>query len=180
MNHTNVISVSSTPKMVRYASITLSKIHQEEPFLFDVDGKQYRVAYVPGDSDSPMFGGNSNWRGPIWFPMNYLIIESLHRYHDFFGDRFRIECPTGSGNLMNLAEVAREIQNRLLAIFLCDGKGRPCHQYDDRYHRDPYWKDLLLFHEYFHGDSGAGLGASHQTGWTALVSTLLEMKYDST
>lgn len=161
-----------------YGIRSLSKVHEKEPFIFNVHGHEYKVAYVPGDSDSPMFGGNSNWRGPIWFPMNYLIIESLYKYHDYFGDNFQIECPTGSGNMMNLAQVAKEIQNRLLSIFVCDKAGRPCHKQDSKYDEDPNWKNLVLFYEYFHGDTGAGLGASHQTGWTALVSQLFEMKYE--
>lgn len=158
-----------------YGIRSLSKVHLKEPYVFHVDGAEYRVAYVPGDSDSPMFGGNSNWRGPIWFPMNYLIIESLYKYHEFFGDRFLIECPTGSGNLMNLAQVAAEIQRRLLSIFEESEAGRPCHGGHSKYRQDPHWKDLVLFYEYFHGDSGSGLGASHQTGWTSLVSTIFDL-----
>lgn len=160
-----------------YGIRSLSKIHEQHPYVFHVDGNEYKVAYVPGDSDSAMFGGNSNWRGPIWLPMNYLLIESLMKYHDYFGDRFQIECPTGSGNLMNLAQVAKEIERRLLSIFICEGEGRPCHRGEERYRSDPAWKELVLFYEYFHGDSGAGLGASHQTGWTALVARLFDMKY---
>src|SRR5262249_27019893 len=138
-------------------------------------GRENRVAYVPGDSDSGMFGGNSNWRGPIWFPVNYLLVEALERYHHFYGDAVRVECPTGSGRLMNLAEVAAELAGRLTRIFLPNAQGgRPCHGSIPYYAEDPHWRDLVLFYEYFHGDNGRGLGASHQTGWTALVARLLE------
>jgi hypothetical protein len=122
-----------------------------------------------------MFGGNSNWRGPVWFPLNYLLIEALERYHHFYGDTLRVECPTGSGRWMTLDQVAREIDRRLTRLFLPDAAGRrPCHGDDLRFARDPYWRDLLLFHEYFHGDTGRGCGASHQTGWTALVIRCFE------
>jgi hypothetical protein len=130
---------------------------------------------VPGDANTSLFGGNSNWRGPIWFPVNFLLIEALERYHHFYGNSFRVECPTGSGRFLNLQEVAQELQKRLAALFLADAEGRrPCHGADRRYAEDPHWKDLVLFHEYFHGDNGTGLGASHQTGWTALASHLIE------
>ena len=122
-----------------------------------------------------MFGGNSNWRGPVWMPINYLLIESLERYHHFYGDAFEVELPTGSGRRATLHEAAKEIASRLTRLFLPDATGRrPCHGDDPRYRDDPDWKDLVLFHEYFHGEDGRGLGASHQTGWTALVASLLE------
>jgi len=157
-----------------YGIRSLSKIHLEEPFVFDGGGSEHIVRYVPGESDSPMFGGNSNWRGPVWFPLNYLLIQSLRRYHSFYGDTFQIECPTGSGNFMALDAVADEIQRRLVKLFVPDENGnRPCHGGDERYRDDKHWKDHVLFYEYFHGDTGKGLGASHQTGWTALVSELL-------
>jgi hypothetical protein len=133
------------------------------------------VRYEPGDSSSGLFGGNSNWRGPVWFPMNYLLIEALERYHHFYGDTLQIEFPTGSGRRLNLRRVAHELAARLCRIFLLDDNGRrPCQGDDARYVSDPHWCDLLLFHEYFHGDDGRGLGASHQTGWTALVTRCLE------
>jgi hypothetical protein len=158
-----------------YGVRALSQYHQDKPFIMNIDGQQHRVGYVPGESDSGLFGGNSNWRGPIWFPVNYLLIEALERYHHFFGDALRVECPTGSGRLMNLKQVADEITSRLIGLFLPDQSGRrPCHGNQTRYATDPHWKDLLLFHEYFHGDSGRGIGASHQTGWTALVVNLLQ------
>jgi hypothetical protein len=149
---------------------SLSKVHEDQPYVFRLGGEEYRVAYVPGESDSALFGGNSNWRGPVWFPVNYLLIEALERYHRFYGDTLRVECPTGSGTAMTLGEVAGELSRRLARLFLPAGpSGRPCHGGIRLYADDPYWKDLLLFHEYFHGDTGQGLGASHQTGWTALV-----------
>jgi hypothetical protein len=133
-------------------------------------GTTYSVEYAPGESVSGLFGGNSNWRGPVWLPLNYLLIEALDRYHLFYGDDLKVECPTGSGQLMTLSEVAREIERRLSAIFLPDSSGvRPVHGGDSRYARDPYWKDLVLFYEYFHGETGRGVGASHQTGWTTLI-----------
>jgi hypothetical protein len=154
---------------------SLSRVHAERPFVLDVGGNEYRVDYVPGESTTGLFGGNSNWRGPVWFPLNYLLIESLERYHRFYGEGFRIECPTGSGRLMNLGEVAQEIAARLAGLFLPDETGRrPCHGADPRFATDPAWKDLLLFHEYFHGDDGRGCGAAHQTGWTALAVRCLE------
>ena len=153
---------------------SLSKYHQENPFEFNLSGELHRVGYVPGESDSWMFGGNSNWRGPIWFPLNYLLIESGRRYYDFYGESIQIECPTGSGQILSLQQSTDEIQSRLTKLFLANENGaRPCHAGDAHYKSDPNWQDLLLFHEYFHGDTGAGLGASHQTGWTGLVSTLL-------
>jgi hypothetical protein len=140
-----------------------------------VDGQEHRVAYVPGESDSWLFGGNSNWRGPIWFPVNYLLVEALERYHHFYGDSLRVECPTGSGRFATLDEVAGDLVSRLTRIFLADQNGnRPCHGSDPRYAGDPHFRDLLLFSEYFHGDDGHGVGASHQTGWTALVTACLE------
>ncbi len=154
---------------------SLSAVHQEHPFVFDYVGGTSSVGYVPGESNSAMFGGNSNWRGPVWFPLNYLIIESLRSYYTYFGDSVQVECPTGSGKNMNLREVADEIERRLVRLFLRDEHGlRPCHGTDPRYANDPNWRDLILFYEYFHGDNGKGLGASHQTGWTALVATMLE------
>ncbi|MFT7643468.1 MAG: hypothetical protein ACI9G1_005233 [Pirellulaceae bacterium] len=157
-----------------YGVRSLSKIHQDQPFVFRGGGSEHIVQYVPGESDSPMFGGNSNWRGPVWFPLNYLLIQALRRYHAFYGESFKIECPTGSGNLMTLGAVADEIRSRLVKLFLPDESGRrPCHGDEQRYQDDDNWKEHVLFYEYFHGDSGKGLGASHQTGWTALVSELL-------
>lgn len=153
-----------------YGIRSLSRMHAEAPFVFHAGREEHRVAYVPGESDSGMFGGNSNWRGPVWFPLNYLLIEALERYHHFYGDEFQVECPTGSGQMMSLAQVARELSSRLCRLFLPDGQGqRPCHGEDARFVEDPDFRELVLFHEYFHGDSGRGLGAAHQTGWTALV-----------
>jgi hypothetical protein len=134
----------------------------------------YSVCYEPAESTTGLFGGNSNWRGPIWFPLNFLIIESLQKYHYYYGDDFRVEFPTGSGEMMTLWEVARELSKRLASIFLRDSKGRrPVYGSVEAFQSDADWRDHILFYEYFHGDTGAGLGASHQTGWTALVAKLL-------
>ena len=149
---------------------SVSKFHQNSPYIFNAGGVEHRVDYDPGESTTGLFGGNSNWRGPIWFPINFLILEALERYHHFYGDSFQVECPTGSGRMMNLRQVALELSSRLASIFLPDARGdRPCHGGDSRFVNDPYWRDLVLFHEYFHGETGRGLGASHQTGWTALA-----------
>jgi hypothetical protein len=154
---------------------SLSKFHDKSPFVFNVGSEQFRVDYIPGESNSGFFGGNSNWRGPIWFPLNYLLIESLERYHHFYGDTLQVECPTGSGRMMNLKQVAQELNARLTRLLLPDEKGRrPCHGPSETYSDDPHFRDLVLFHEYFHGDTGQGLGASHQTGWTSLVVRCLE------
>ncbi len=154
---------------------SLSRVHKDAPYVFDHDGQQMKVGYVPGESSTGMFGGNSNWRGPVWFPLNYLIIESLERYHYFYGETLKMEYPTGSGRMYNLREIADHLRARLISLFLPgkDGK-RPCHGDDERFRRDPHWKDLLLYHEYFHAESGKGLGASHQTGWTALVAQMYQ------
>jgi hypothetical protein len=153
----------------------ISRVHKDEPYVLRVDGTEYRVAYEPGESTSGLFGGNSNWRGPIWFPINFLIVEALQKFHHYLGDQFTVECPTGSGNMLTLEQVAREISQRLSSIFLNDDNGRrPVFGHAERFQRDPHWHDLIPFHEYFHGDSGAGIGASHQTGWTALVAKLLQ------
>jgi hypothetical protein len=154
---------------------SLSRAHAEQPYVFRLDGAEHRVDYVPGEGDTGSFGGNSNWRGPVWFPLNYLLVESLERYHHYYGDSLRVECPTGSGRLMNLSEVARELQRRLGDLFLPRaGGGRPVHGEDRRYAEDPHWRDLVLFYEYFHAENGRGVGASHQTGWTALVVRCFE------
>jgi Glycosyl hydrolase family 63 C-terminal domain len=158
-----------------YGMRSLSKIHAEFPYRLTLENRDYSIDYCPGDSNTDFFGGNSNWRGPIWFPINFLLIEALDRYHTFYGDSFTIECPTGSGNFMNLRQVADEISNRLSNLFLRDKTGRrPCHGEDARYANSPFWKDLVLFYEHFHGDDGRGIGASHQTGWTSLVSLCIE------
>jgi hypothetical protein len=157
-----------------YGIRALSRYHAERPFVLWAGGQEHRVSYVPGDSDSGLFGGNSNWRGPVWFPVNYLLIEALERYDHFYGDSLLVEVPTGSGRKMRLKDAARELAARLVRIFLPDGSGRrPCHGDDRRYAEHPLWRDLVLFYEYFHGDNGRGLGASHQTGWTALASRLI-------
>jgi hypothetical protein len=140
-----------------------------------VHGNQHRVDYAPGDSTTGLFGGNSNWRGPVWFPLNYLVIEALERYHHYYGDSLKVECPVGSGRLLNLEQVAAELSTRLSSIFLPGPDGRrPCHGSEPRYATDPHFAGLVLFHEYFHGEDGRGVGASHQTGWTALVARCLE------
>ena len=154
---------------------SVSRIHRDKPYVFTVANEEYRVDYVPGEATSYLFGGNSNWRGPIWFPINFLIVEALERYHLFFGEGFKVECPVGSGKMLTLKEVAQELSRRLASIFLPDENGmRPCHGGITKYESDPYWRDLVLFHEYFHGETGRGCGASHQTGWTALAVKLLE------
>ena len=159
-----------------YGIRALSKYHDEHPYVFNVGGQDYRVNYLPAESDTGMFGGNSNWRGPIWMPVNALLIRALLSFYLYYGDSFKIECPTGSGNLMNLFEVAREISNRLIRIFLQDKSGRrPVYGATEKFQTDPQWKDYILFYEYFHGDNGAGLGASHQTGWTGVVAKLIEL-----
>jgi hypothetical protein len=154
---------------------SLSKFHRDHPASLRLGSEELLVRYVPGDSDSGLFGGNSNWRGPVWLPLNYLLIEALKRFHRFYGDSLRVECPTGSGRTSTLLEVAEELEGRLARLFLPDARGRrPIHGDRARYAGDPYFRDLLLFHEYFDGDDGRGLGASHQTGWTALVANVLE------
>jgi len=161
-----------------YGIRALSRYHADHPYVFNVHGQEYRVNYLPAESDTGMFGGNSNWRGPIWMPVNALLIRALLQFYLFYGDNFKIECPTGSGNLMNLFEVAREIANRLTRIFLRDKEKsgrRPVYGGTEKFQTDPHWKDNILFYEYFHGDNGAGLGASHQTGWTGLVAKLIEI-----
>ena len=159
-----------------YGIRALSRYHAEHPYVFNVNGQEYRVNYLPAESDTGMFGGNSNWRGPIWMPVNALLIRALLSFYLYYGDNFKIECPTGSGNLMNLFEVAREIANRLNRIFLRDKSGRrPVYGGTEKFQTDPHWKDYILFYEYFHGDNGAGLGASHQTGWTGLVAKMIEL-----
>jgi hypothetical protein len=154
---------------------SMSAVHRERPYVLHVDGITYTVSYEPGESSTGLFGGNSNWRGPVWFPINYLLIEALQKFHHYYGDGFRVECPSGSGQMLTLGEVATELSRRLSRIFLRDAQGeRPVYRGRDVFQRDPHWRDLLLFYEYFHGDSGAGVGASHQTGWTALVAKLLQ------
>jgi hypothetical protein len=158
-----------------YGIRSISRFHEREPYVFHSMGQDYRVDYVPGESNTGLFGGNSNWRGPIWFPLNFLIVEALERYHHFYGDDFKVECPRGSGRRMNLQEISREIASRLTRIFLPDASGRrPVHGDDRLYADDPNFRDLVLFYEYFHGDTGRGVGASHQTGWTALVLKCVE------
>ena len=158
-----------------YGIRSLSRYHADHPYVFSVGGQEYRVGYLPAESDFGMFGGNSNWRGPIWMPMNALIIRALMHYFVYYGDNFKIECPTGSGTLMNLFEVAKEIAHRLTRIFLSDGGRRPVFGGTEKFQHDAHWRDNLLFYEYFHGDNGAGIGASHQTGWTGVIANLIEI-----
>ena len=159
-----------------YGIRALSRYHADHPFHVNVSGQDYTVAYLPGESDSGMFGGNSNWRGPIWMPVNALIIRALIQYFSYYGDDFKVECPTGSGNMMNLYQVAENIGKRLTNIFLKNEKGeRPVYGGTRKFQDDPYWKDNILFYEYFHGDNGAGIGASHQTGWTGVVARIMHL-----
>jgi hypothetical protein len=154
---------------------SLSRYHEAHPYCLTVNGVDYRVDYEPAESRTGMFGGNSNWRGPVWFPINYLIIETLQKYHYYYGDSFLVECPTGSGQMMNLWDVATELSRRLTRAFLRGEDGRrPVYGGVEAFQTDPHWRDLVLFYEYFHGDNGAGLGASHQTGWTGLVAKLMQ------
>jgi len=159
-----------------YGIRSLSKFHEHHPFVLNVSGQEHRLNYLPAESDTGMFGGNSNWRGPVWMPINTLIIRALLNFYLYYGDNFKIECPTGSGKLMNLFEVSKEISDRLTRIFLPDEHARrPVNGGTEKFQSDPFWRDNILFYEYFHGDNGAGLGASHQTGWTGLVAKLIQM-----
>jgi hypothetical protein len=157
----------------------LSKFHKDHPYIFRADHEELVVRYTPGNSDSAMFGGNSNWRGPLWFPVNYLIIESLYRFHHYYGDDFKVECPTGSGSFLTLADISHELTRRLCSIFRRDKSGlRPVFGGNSTLQHDPHFRDHLLFHEYFHGENAQGLGASHQTGWTGLIATLLRRAHE--
>ncbi len=158
-----------------YGIRSVSRFHAKNPYILQLDGHQYQVDYEPAESKNGLFGGNSNWRGPVWFPVNFLIIESLQRFHYYLGDDFKVECPTGSGKEMTLWEVATELSHRLMRIFLRNSSGwRPVYGGTERFQTDPHWRDLILFYEYFHGDNGAGIGAGHQTGWTGLVAKLIQ------
>jgi hypothetical protein len=159
-----------------YGIRALSRVHADHPYVFHAGGQEYRVSYLPAESDSGMFGGNSNWRGPIWMPVNGLIIRALLQYYTYYGDTFTIECPTGSGRKMTLYQVAEELARRLSSIFLRDAQGRrPVYGGARKFQEDPHWRDHILFYEYFHGDNGAGLGASHQTGWTGIIARAMHL-----
>jgi len=161
-----------------YGIRSLSRHHADSPYTYVLDGHTFRVDYAPAESTSGMFGGNSNWRGPVWMPVNALLIRGLLKLYAFYGDDFKVECPTGSGNEMNLFEVAREIGNRLVAIFTRDAEGRrPVYGQSNEFQTDPHWRDHVLFYEYFHGDNGAGIGASHQTGWTGVIARVIEQQH---
>lgn len=158
-----------------YGIRAVSRLHADHPYIFDINGSQFRVDYEPAESSIGLFGGNSNWRGPVWFPVNFLLIESLQKFHYYLGDDFKVECPTGSGQMLTLWEVASELSQRLIRIFLRNSSGqRPVYGGTKKFQTDPHWRDLILFYEYFHGDNGAGIGASHQTGWTGLVAKLIQ------
>ena len=158
-----------------YGIRSISQFHRDHPFKLEIGGRESVVDYVPAESDSGMFGGNSNWRGPIWMPVNVLLIRALLNYYMYYGNSFTVECPTGSGNSMNLGQVAAELSDRLAGLFTRNAEGkRPAHGRNPLFQSDPYWKDLVLFYEYFHADTGAGLGASHQTGWTGLIAKLMQ------
>ncbi|MGN6369987.1 MAG: MGH1-like glycoside hydrolase domain-containing protein, partial [Phycisphaerae bacterium] len=155
---------------------SLSRYHEEHPYVYTVGQQEFRVPYLPGESDTGVFGGNSNWRGPVWMPVNGLILRALLQYYMYFGDAFTIECPTGSGRQMTLYEVAENLAERLTSIFVRDASGRrPVYGDDAVFQNDPQWRDYILFYEYFHGDSGAGLGASHQTGWTGVIARIMHL-----
>jgi hypothetical protein len=167
--------LDETEFLSAYGVRALSRFHHEHPYVFHSKGDAFTVAYLPAESDSGMFGGNSNWRGPIWFPVNFLIIESLQKFHHYYGDDFKVECPTGSGTFLTIDEIANELSRRLVNIFLRDkNHRRPVYGACEKMQTDPHFRDYVLFHEYFHGDNGCGLGASHQTGWTGLVAKLLQ------
>jgi hypothetical protein len=162
-----------------YGIRAMSRFHLEHPYKLNMGGMQYSVDYEPGESNSGIFGGNSNWRGPIWFPLNFLIIESLQKFDYYFGEDFKIECPTGSGQMMTLNEVAMEISHRLGRLFVRGQDGlRPAAGKDAKFQSDPHWADLIQFYEFFHGDNGSGLGANHQTGWTGLIAKLIQQSGD--
>jgi hypothetical protein len=155
---------------------SISRTHLDEPYVLHLDGQDFEVKYLPAESDTAMFGGNSNWRGPVWFPINLLIVRALLQYYLYYGDGFTIECPTGSGVHMTLYQVAQELADRLISTFVPDDQGhRPVYGMTEKFQQDPYWRDHLLFYEYFHGDNGAGIGASHQTGWTGTVARLIQL-----
>jgi hypothetical protein len=159
-----------------YGIRSISKFHEQHPYVFHAGGQEYRVDYLPAESNTGMFGGNSNWRGPVWMPVNVILIRALLSFYLYYGDSFKIECPTGSGHLMNLFEVAKEISDRLSRLFLRDERGRRAvYGGTEKFQADPHWRDHILFYEYFHGDNGAGLGASHQTGWTGVVAKLIQL-----
>jgi hypothetical protein len=154
---------------------SLSRYHKEHPYVLRVNGEDHRVGYEPAESTTGVFGGNSNWRGPVWFPVNFLLVESLQKFHHFFGDKLKVACPSGSRRRLNLWQVASELSRRLNRLFLPGPDGRrPVYGGTEVFQRDPHWRGLIPFHEYFHGDNGAGIGASHQTGWTGLVAKLLQ------
>jgi hypothetical protein len=158
-----------------YGIRALSKVYDDKPYKFNSNGTELSVKYIPGESDSSMFGGNSNWRGPIWFPVNFLLIESLQRFHQYYGEDFKVEHPTGSGQMRTLYEIADDLSARLVSIFTKDHEGkRAVYNHDKRMQLDPDFSKYILFYEYFHGDSGRGVGASHQTGWTGLVAKLIQ------
>jgi hypothetical protein len=160
-----------TPHGVR----SLSRVHRGKPYVFPVGGQSYTVDYEPGESQTGLFGGNSNWRGPIWFPVNYLIIESLQKFHHYYGDDFKIECPTGSGRYLTINEVATELGRRLTRLFTRNEQGRrPVFGQNERLQSDPHFNNYINFHEYFHGEIGRGVGASHQTGWTGLIAKIIQ------
>jgi hypothetical protein len=160
-----------------YGVRSVSRVHAEHPYTMDVGGTHYEVRYRPAESDSGLFGGNSNWRGPIWFPVNYLLIEALQQFHHYYGDDFLVEAPAGSGEQKTLTQIADDLSRRLMGIFLRDTDGRrPVFGGVELFQRDEHWRDLPLFYEYFYGDNGAGIGASHQTGWTGLVAKLIQQQ----
>ena len=159
-----------------YGIRSMSKYHKDHPYIFHWEGQEFKVEYLSGESDSGMFGGNSNWRGPIWIPVNVLLVNALLNYYSYYGDNFKVECPTGSGNEMNLLQVARFICMRITKLFLQDENGkRPINKGNEKFDHDPHWKDLVLFYEYFDGDTGKGLGASHQTGWTGFITEIMRV-----
>jgi hypothetical protein len=158
-----------------YGIRSVSKFHNENPYILYVGGQEYRVDYLPAESNTGMFGGNSNWRGPVWMPINVMIIRALQQFYLYYGDNFKIECPTDSGDMMNLFEVSKDLSKRITKIFTLDKQGRrPVFGGAEKFQTDPNWRDYILFYEYFHGDNGAGLGASHQTGWTGVVAKLIQ------